>query len=54
VRQFAGPLGLKWAKPPLRLPVLRTCVFWHRRAHADVGNRWLRSLMCELFRGEAA
>lgn len=53
VSQFAGPLGLKWAKPPLRLPTLRTCVFWHRRAHEDLGNRWLRSLIGEMF-GDSA
>ncbi len=51
VPQFAEPLGLVCAKPPLRLPVLRTCTFWHRRANDDVGNRWLRSLIADAFGG---
>jgi hypothetical protein len=34
--------------------MLRTYAFWHRRAHQDVGNRWLRSRIAALFGGDRA
>lgn len=45
----AVPFGLRFAKPPLRLPALQTNVFWHRRYHQDAGNQWLRQLISEQF-----
>ena len=40
---------LEVAASPLRLPALQTNVFWHRRYNQDEGNRWLRTLVAELF-----
>ncbi|WAL80764.1 LysR family transcriptional regulator [Pandoraea sp. XJJ-1] len=45
----AAPFGLRFVKPPLRLPALQTNVFWHRRYHQDGGNQWLRQLISEHF-----
>ena len=45
----AGPFGLAYVRPPLRLPTLQTNVFWHRRFHQDEGNQWLRGLIGEIF-----
>ena len=48
-RQACGPFGLAFIQPPLRLPVLHTNIFWHRRFHQDSGNQWLRALVAERF-----
>lgn len=45
----AEPFGLRFVKPPLRLPALQTNIFWHRRYHQDAGNQWLRQLISEHF-----
>lgn len=45
----AGPFGLQWIEPPLRLPTLQTNVFWHRRFNHDPGIQWLRGLIAEVF-----
>ena len=45
----AVPFGLKYVKPPLRLPSLQTNIFWHRRYHQDAGNLWLRHFISEHF-----
>ncbi|MCA1324942.1 LysR family transcriptional regulator [Herbaspirillum sp. alder98] len=45
----AGPFGLRYVKPPLRLPSLQTNVFWHRRYNQDEGNQWLRGFIAGHF-----
>ena len=45
----AGAFGLVFVKPPLRLPLLETHTFWHRRFHHDSGHRWLRGLVAAEF-----
>jgi DNA-binding transcriptional LysR family regulator len=45
----AAPFGLEYIKPPLRLPVLQTNLFWHRRYGEDGGNQWLRELVAGIF-----
>jgi DNA-binding transcriptional LysR family regulator len=45
----AEPFQLHVAASPLGLPALQTNIFWHRRYNQDAGNRWLRSLVAELF-----
>jgi DNA-binding transcriptional LysR family regulator len=45
----AGPFQLSYLKSPLPLPVLQTNMFWHRRYNQDEGNRWLRTLLAEMF-----
>jgi DNA-binding transcriptional LysR family regulator len=44
-----APFGVAWVRPPLRLPMLQTNIFWHRRYHDDEGNQWLRDLIGSLF-----
>jgi len=38
-------------KSPLKLPVLQTNMFWHRRNNHDEGNRWLRTLVVDHLAG---
>ncbi|MBP0598627.1 LysR family transcriptional regulator [Herbaspirillum sp. LeCh32-8] len=45
----AAPFGLRYIKPPLRLPSLQTNIFWHRRYNQDEGNQWLRGFISEHF-----
>lgn len=45
----AAPFGLRYIKPPLRLPSLQTNIFWHRRYNQDEGNQWLRGFISDHF-----
>lgn len=45
----ALPFRLTYQPSPLRLPVLQTNIFWHRRYNQDQGNQWLRNLIGEIF-----
>lgn len=45
----AGPFGLMHAASPLRLPLLQTNMFWHRRFNQDEASGWLRGVMVEVF-----
>jgi DNA-binding transcriptional LysR family regulator len=45
----AAPFNLAYLRPPLRLPMLQTNIFWHRRFNQDEGNQWLRGLIGEIF-----
>lgn len=47
--RVAPALSLGFIKPPIRLPLLHTNSFWHRRFHQDPGNQWLRSLISSMF-----
>ncbi|QEI08379.1 LysR family transcriptional regulator [Pigmentiphaga aceris] len=47
--RMSAALGLGFIKPPIRLPLLHTNSFWHRRFHQDPGNRWLRALISSTF-----
>ncbi|CAB3785231.1 LysR family transcriptional regulator [Pararobbsia alpina] len=46
---IAASFGLSFVKPPLKLPLLQTNTFWHRRFHHDTGHRWLRGLIASEF-----
>lgn len=45
----APSFGLAYVRPPLRLPVLQTNLFWHRRYNEDGGNQWLRDCIGAIF-----
>jgi DNA-binding transcriptional LysR family regulator len=47
--QACKPFGLATIQPPLRLPMLHTSVFWHRRYNEDSGNQWLRGVVASCF-----
>jgi len=47
--QASAPFGLEYIRPPLRLPILRTSIFWHRRFNQDSGSQWLRGWIGESF-----
>jgi DNA-binding transcriptional LysR family regulator len=46
---LATPFGLGFVKPPVKLPLLETHTFWHRRFHHDTGHRWLRGVIAAEF-----
>lgn len=48
-QQAAGPFGLVQRELPVDLPSFEVNVFWHRRAHQEAGNRWLRDRLVALF-----
>lgn len=48
-QQAAATFELAFAQSPLPLPTLQTNIFWHRRYHQDEGNRWLRTLVADIF-----
>jgi DNA-binding transcriptional LysR family regulator len=48
-QQAAGPFGLVQRALPMDLPSFEVNVFWHRRAHQEAGNRWLRDRLVGLF-----
>lgn len=45
----ATAFGLRFARPPIKLPLLQTHTFWHRRFHHDAGHRWLRTVIADAF-----
>ena len=47
--QTAGPLGLAVLRLPFRFPPYEISMAWRSGVHRDPGNRWLRSLLVELF-----
>jgi DNA-binding transcriptional LysR family regulator len=48
-RVFERRGRLKALPPPVTIPPAEVAVHWHDRFEADPGNRWLRSLMIELY-----
>ena len=46
---LAGPFGLVARPHPVKLPTASINAFWHARYHRAPANRWLRSLVFELF-----
>ncbi|HSW15830.1 MAG TPA: LysR family transcriptional regulator [Ramlibacter sp.] len=42
--------NIKLLTPPLKMPIYAIKQYWHERFHEDPANRWLRELLCELFR----
>lgn len=48
-RLLAGEFGLRIVRPPLALPRMEICQYWHERFHRDPGHRWLRGLFHAMF-----
>jgi DNA-binding transcriptional LysR family regulator len=47
-------LPLRALAPPLELPVDRSSIVWHERAHHDPGHAWVRALVDRLLRAAPA
>jgi DNA-binding transcriptional LysR family regulator len=47
--QLAQPFGLAWRPHPARLPEVSINAFWHAKMHRAPANRWLRSVVFELY-----
>jgi DNA-binding transcriptional LysR family regulator len=47
---LADDLGLEIIAPPIRLPRVEICQYWHERFHREPGNQWMRSLFARLFK----
>ena len=39
--------------PPIKLATLEAYLYWHEAVDGDAGNRWLRALVTQAFRGKA-
>lgn len=48
-QSIATRFDIRYAAHPVDLPTVQINLFWHRRFHQDAGNRWLRSLIYEMF-----
>src|SRR4029077_18322193 len=48
-RFLAPDYNLVMFPPPVSLPHIDICQFWHERAHSDEGHRWFRRTIHELF-----
>ena len=46
---FADLPGMKMIEPPIRIPAFEIKQHWHERYHHDPANKWIRSLIAELF-----
>jgi DNA-binding transcriptional LysR family regulator len=49
VVRHSQPHGIKMLPPPFEAPSFQVKQHWHERNHTDLGNRWLRSVVLELF-----
>ena len=49
----AEPFALMHAPSPLKLPLLQTNMFWHRRFNKDATSIWLRGVILGLFSNQA-
>lgn len=49
---FSSTAGIRVFEGPASLPKVTVRQCWHRRNQAEPGNRWLRGLIGELFRGK--
>lgn len=47
----SGMTTLQTFPLPFKIPGARIRQFWHRRAHKDPANQWLRNLIADLIRG---
>ena len=43
------PFGLSKVPHPAKLPEIAINLFWHAKYHREPANRWLRTLVFELF-----
>ncbi len=51
---LATDLGLQLVTPPIKLPKIEICQYWHERFHRDPGNKWIRTVFARLYRRRAA
>lgn len=49
LRAFPHPERLRELPLPVAVPMMRIHQYWHERMHHDPANRWLRSIVAELF-----
>jgi DNA-binding transcriptional LysR family regulator len=50
---FAKFASVRLVKPPLKIPSFDLKQHWHRKFHQDARNKWLRSIVSELFHNDA-
>jgi DNA-binding transcriptional LysR family regulator len=52
IRHTPPRAGVRMLPLPFDVPQFQVKQFWHQRNHNDPGNRWLRSVIQELFSGD--
>jgi DNA-binding transcriptional LysR family regulator len=50
---FASFANVRLVQPPIKGPTFDLKQHWHRKYHGDPRNRWLRSLVAELFKDDS-
>jgi hypothetical protein len=51
---LAADMDLLVITPPLKLPSMDICQYWHQLAHREAGNVWIRTQFAELFKNRSA
>ena len=49
-KSLLNATSVKMVKPPIEFPGIEIKQHWHERFHHDPANKWLRSVIAELFR----
>ncbi|HYM03850.1 MAG TPA: LysR family transcriptional regulator [Stellaceae bacterium] len=49
-RSFQSSTNLKLLKPPIKFPEIEIKQHWHERLHHDPANKWMRSVIAQLFK----
>jgi DNA-binding transcriptional LysR family regulator len=51
---LASDLELTVLAPPVDLPTMDICQYWHQLVHRELANQWIRAQFAELFRDKPA
>ena len=51
--RLVEPFKLAYVSHPAKLPEMAINVFWHAKFHKAPANQWLRTLVFDMFGGEA-
>lgn len=47
---LAADLDLEMITPPVKLPRIEICQYWHERLHREPGTKWIRGLFTKMFK----
>jgi DNA-binding transcriptional LysR family regulator len=47
---LAADLDLEIITPPVKLPRIEICQYWHERLHREPGTKWIRAQFTRMFK----
>lgn len=47
---LAADLDLEIVTPPVKLPRIEICQYWHERLHREPGTKWIRTMFGKMFK----